>query len=185
MFSPSGIKQRFDALTKNEKITAAFLACCVVFCLTCFFPCLAWYLHSSNARAKRERLAEEAQNNPEPIAKVKEQPHKEKPKVEEKPLPIEEPEPELAPQPETPEAQDERIGADANAAKSAAEISVIVCPLLVAFIILMFPFLIAQHRGHPDTLMIGLITFFFGWTCIIWLVALVWSVGYVPPKHLR
>lgn len=50
-------------------------------------------------------------------------------------------------------------------------IAIIAAGLFFTFI----PFFIAIVRGHRSALAIGLVCFFFGWTGIGWLIALVWS----------
>ncbi len=49
------------------------------------------------------------------------------------------------------------------------------------FIILMvlsgyfLPFLVANHRKHPDQMSIFILNLLLGWTAIGWIIALVWS----------
>ena len=38
------------------------------------------------------------------------------------------------------------------------------------------PFLIAWARGHRSTLAIFAVCLFFGWSCIGWVIALIWSL---------
>jgi len=46
----------------------------------------------------------------------------------------------------------------------------------IAFALYFLPFIIAASRRHPQSAPIFVINFFFGWTFIGWVAALVWSV---------
>ena len=47
---------------------------------------------------------------------------------------------------------------------------------LIAFAVIYFlPWAIAILRGHHQTMAIGVLNLFLGWTAIGWVVALVWS----------
>ncbi len=69
---------------------------------------------------------------------------------------------------------------EAGAAIAGVGLLGIIC---IGFSMLCFdliPIGIALVRGHPDTVAISLITLLFGWTCIGWFVALIWSVKSFP-----
>lgn len=61
-------------------------------------------------------------------------------------------------------------------------VSAIVGLVLVVFFIgitgaaYFFPTLVAYLRKHPQTLAIGLLNLFLGWTFLGWVAALIWSV---------
>lgn len=38
-----------------------------------------------------------------------------------------------------------------------------------------FPLIVAMHRNHRQTLAIGVLNFFAGWTIIAWVIALIWA----------
>lgn len=46
---------------------------------------------------------------------------------------------------------------------------------LVGYVYL-FPVFLAAHRGHPDTLEIGVLNVTVGWTIIGWFWALAWAI---------
>lgn len=53
--------------------------------------------------------------------------------------------------------------------------------VLIAFLIVLsitfIPVIIAVTRKHNDTILIFLLVFFFGWTVIGWIIALIWSLS--------
>jgi len=50
--------------------------------------------------------------------------------------------------------------------------------LLIGLVMLYFlPWIVAVFRSHNDTLSIGIVNLFFGWTFIGWVLALVWAVS--------
>ncbi len=59
-------------------------------------------------------------------------------------------------------------------------IGTLVCTGFVTLFISFIPVGIALVRGHPDTVAIALISILFGWTCIGFAVALIWSVKSFP-----
>jgi hypothetical protein len=44
------------------------------------------------------------------------------------------------------------------------------------------PTIIAITRGHPNSAPIGIINFFFGWSFLGWVLALVWSATAIRPR---
>jgi Superinfection immunity protein len=57
---------------------------------------------------------------------------------------------------------------------------------VIAFIMWLMPIVIAFARGHPDTVAIVCVCFFFGWTFIGWAIAFIWSVKHFqPPQALN
>lgn len=44
------------------------------------------------------------------------------------------------------------------------------------------PVFVALLRGHQNTLEIFILTLFFGWTLLGWIIALVWSFGDIRPR---
>lgn len=55
----------------------------------------------------------------------------------------------------------------------------ILISLFIVLTMTFIPVIIAMQRKHNDTLLIFLLVFFFGWTIIGWVVALIWSVSSV------
>lgn len=53
----------------------------------------------------------------------------------------------------------------------------ILIAVFIALAITFLPVIIAVQRKHNDTILIFLLTFFFGWTFIGWIVALLWSIS--------
>lgn len=53
----------------------------------------------------------------------------------------------------------------------------ILISLFIVLAITFLPVIIAVQRKHNDTILIFLLTFFFGWTFIGWIVALLWSIS--------
>ncbi|MFZ2619560.1 MAG: superinfection immunity protein [Alphaproteobacteria bacterium] len=47
------------------------------------------------------------------------------------------------------------------------------------------PTVIAVVRRHPNQASIGVVNFFLGFTYIGWVVALAWSLSYIPPEVRR
>jgi hypothetical protein len=47
--------------------------------------------------------------------------------------------------------------------------------IIISFFIYFLPLLIAGLRGHSNSVSIGLLNLFLGWTLIGWVAALVWS----------
>ena len=56
-----------------------------------------------------------------------------------------------------------------------------VCSLLFQLI----PFMIALMRGHNNKVPIFLVCFFFSWTCIGWIIALIWAFSDNTVKQRR
>jgi hypothetical protein len=53
----------------------------------------------------------------------------------------------------------------------------------IAFILCLFPTLIAFKRRHKDRVAILVLSIFFGWLPFAWVIALIWSLtGNVEPK---
>jgi len=48
--------------------------------------------------------------------------------------------------------------------------------LLFGFVLYMLPTIIAYSRMHKNTLAIGIVNFFLGWSLIGWVGALVWAI---------
>jgi hypothetical protein len=164
MFSPSELKQRFDALNKNEKLAAAFTAGCVVFAIGCFFPWLGWFLHTSNAPKIEEK-------KPVVVAVKQEL----------------EPEPEMAPQPPLTDEQ-RKLQAEMKTAAGISLCAVLgfIGAAIFSIVIWTGPIWISMMRGHPDTAAIALLTGLLGWTCVCWWIALIWSVKSFPrDRHGR
>ncbi len=57
------------------------------------------------------------------------------------------------------------------------------CMAVAGLCIMVIPIGIALVRGHPDVVAISLISLIFGWTCIGWFVALIWSVKALLIPH--
>lgn len=56
--------------------------------------------------------------------------------------------------------------------------SVVPVVILLSIPVLYFlPYIIARRRRHPNAEPIGVITLFFGWSLVGWVVALAWSVS--------
>ena len=47
--------------------------------------------------------------------------------------------------------------------------------IALGIVLYILPWLIARHREHKDTTVIGLLTVFLGWTTLGWIAALVWA----------
>lgn len=54
---------------------------------------------------------------------------------------------------------------------------IIVLVVIAAVLLLCYflPFLVALLRGHQNTVEIFILTLFFGWTFLGWIIALIWS----------
>ena len=66
--------------------------------------------------------------------------------------------------------------------------SVILYLLLILLVVCVYllPVLIACSRNHPQTAPIAIINMFFGWTLIVWVGCLAWSVsGFQRPYEPR
>ena len=48
--------------------------------------------------------------------------------------------------------------------------------LVIILAIYFTPLMVAMRREQPNTLAIGVLNFFLGWTMIGWVVALIWAV---------
>jgi len=48
-----------------------------------------------------------------------------------------------------------------------------------------FPAILASGRNHPQRYAIGILNFFFGWTFLGWVIALVWAATAIPQSHAR
>lgn len=56
--------------------------------------------------------------------------------------------------------------------------------IVLAMLVLYFlPFFIAEWRGHPNSIPIGLLNLFTGWTFIGWVAALIWSATAVRGRQ--
>lgn len=55
----------------------------------------------------------------------------------------------------------------------------ILISLFIVLTLTFIPVIIAMQRKHNDTLLIFLLVFFFGWTIIGWVGALIWSLSSV------
>jgi hypothetical protein len=47
---------------------------------------------------------------------------------------------------------------------------------VISFLFQLLPVFIAAMRGHPNTLAIAALSILLGWTCIGWIIALIWSL---------
>jgi hypothetical protein len=56
---------------------------------------------------------------------------------------------------------------------------------VVSFLMQCLPIVIAFARGHPSRWAIAAVSFFLGWTCIGWVIALVWSLTGVPGDQVH
>jgi len=52
--------------------------------------------------------------------------------------------------------------------------------ILLVWLIYFTPTIIAVVRKHHQP--VGIVNLFLGWTFIGWVVALVWSLSYIPPE---
>lgn len=50
----------------------------------------------------------------------------------------------------------------------------------VALVVYFLPGIIASRRGHPNTMPVLVVNFFFGWTLLGWVGALAWSLSSIP-----
>lgn len=57
----------------------------------------------------------------------------------------------------------------------------LVCFLIAGYFVAAFaPGIIAMLRGHHNTAPIFLVCFFFGWTCIGWIIGFIWAFSHIP-----
>lgn len=55
--------------------------------------------------------------------------------------------------------------------------------MIVILLALYFiPALVAAVRGHHQTIPIGILNLFFGWTLVGWVAALIWAVSALPSR---
>ena len=56
--------------------------------------------------------------------------------------------------------------------------------LLISAALYFTPLWVALGRSHRQTLSIGLLNFFLGWTIVGWVIALVWSAAAKPQPQM-
>lgn len=54
----------------------------------------------------------------------------------------------------------------------------------IAAAVYFVPTIVAAHRGHPQTVSIGLLNLLLGWTLLGWVIALVWSATAFERRHV-
>lgn len=67
---------------------------------------------------------------------------------------------------------------------SPEEQTAIIVMAVVLYVLSCFlPWMVAVYRDHPNQLAIFVLCLFLGWTCLGWVIALVWACTAVPSSY--